>query len=102
MTGLRAPNAQDLSSILGQGTRPHMPQLKILHAITKTWLNQISKYLKKKKKGNGEGAPASLRSRVEADSLRCHYRTRILVIQDEGLQSSRGLMASAERSELLW
>ena len=35
--GLRihAPNARDLGSIPGQGTRSHMPQLKIAHAETK-------------------------------------------------------------------
>ena len=33
---LRAPNAGGLGSIRGQGTRSHMPQLKILHATMKT------------------------------------------------------------------
>ena len=32
---LRALNAEGLGSIPGQGTRPHMPPLKILHARTK-------------------------------------------------------------------
>ena len=39
-----------LGSISGQGTRPHMLQLKNLLATTKTQLSQINKYLKKKKK----------------------------------------------------
>ena len=33
---LCAPNAGGLGSIRGQGTRSHMPQLKILHAAMKT------------------------------------------------------------------
>ncbi|TEA39679.1 hypothetical protein DBR06_SOUSAS3410146, partial [Sousa chinensis] len=32
---LRAPNAGGLGSIPGQGTRSHVPQLKLLHAATK-------------------------------------------------------------------
>ena len=32
---LHAPNVGGLGSISGQGTRSHMPQLKILHAATK-------------------------------------------------------------------
>ena len=31
-----------------QGTRAHMPQLKILHASTKTWYIQINRYFLKK------------------------------------------------------
>ena len=31
-------------SIPGQGTRSHVPQLKILHATTKTWHSQINKF----------------------------------------------------------
>ena len=45
-----APDAQDLGSISGQGTRSHrlqlrvhMPVLKTPHASTKTWHSQISK-----------------------------------------------------------
>ena len=41
---LHAPNAGGPDSIPGQGTRPHMPQLKILHATMKTWCSQINKY----------------------------------------------------------
>ena len=44
---LHAPNARGLGSIPGQGTRSHMPQLKILHAATKTQCSQINKYVKK-------------------------------------------------------
>ena len=40
---LCAPNAGDLSSIPGQGTRSHMPQLKIPCATIKTWCSQINK-----------------------------------------------------------
>ena len=46
-----APNAGALGSIPGQGTgaymlqlRVHMPQLKILHAATKTQYSQINKH----------------------------------------------------------
>ena len=51
------PNAEGLGSIPGQGTRSHMPQLRIcmpqpktLHVTTKTWYSQINKYVYKKKK----------------------------------------------------
>ena len=52
--GLRAPNAGGLGSIHGQGTsmpqlRVRMPQLRNLPAATKTWCNQINKYLNKNK-----------------------------------------------------
>ena len=47
---LRAPNAGGLGSIPGQGTRSHMPQLKILRATTKTQHSQKNKKKKKKKK----------------------------------------------------
>ena len=42
-----APNAVGLSSILGQGTRSHILQLKILHATTKTWCTQINEWINK-------------------------------------------------------
>ena len=42
-----APNAGGPGSILGQGTRSHMIQLKILHAATETWCSQINKYFNK-------------------------------------------------------
>ena len=38
---LHAPCAGGPHSIPGQGTRSHMPQLKISHALTKTWHRQI-------------------------------------------------------------
>ena len=48
---IHAPNAGGLGSISGQGTRSHMlqtgvhrPQLKILHAATKTQYSQINKH----------------------------------------------------------
>ena len=41
--GLCAPNAGGLGSIPGEGIRPHMPQLKILHATMKTQDRQINK-----------------------------------------------------------
>ena len=53
---LHAPNAGGPSSIPGQGTRSHVLQLNILHAVskmplitTKSWHTQISKKKKKKK-----------------------------------------------------
>ena len=38
---LHIPNAEGPGLIPGQATRPHMPQLRVLHAVTKgpTWLN---------------------------------------------------------------
>ena len=49
---LRAPHARGVGSIPGQGTRSHMPhlrvcmpQLKILHAATKTRCNQIHTHI---------------------------------------------------------
>ena len=41
--GLHAPSAGNPGSILGQGTRSHMLQLKISHATTKAQNSQISK-----------------------------------------------------------
>ena len=41
---LQDPQAGGLGSIRGQRSRSHMPQLKILHAATKTWCSQINKY----------------------------------------------------------
>ena len=53
---LGTPNAGGLGSIPGQGTRSHMPQLrvhkpqpKVLHATTKTWHSQINEYFLKKR-----------------------------------------------------
>ena len=42
-----APNAGGPGSIPGQGTRSHMPQLKITYATTKTRHSQINKYITK-------------------------------------------------------
>ena len=39
---LHRPNAGVPGSILGQGTRFYMPQLKIPHAATKSWHSQIN------------------------------------------------------------
>ena len=44
---LRTPSAGGPSSIPGQGTRSHMPQIKIPHAVAKTRCSQINKCLKK-------------------------------------------------------
>ena len=41
---LHSPNAGGPGSIPGQGTRSHMPQLKIPHAATKTWCSHIFIY----------------------------------------------------------
>ena len=38
------PNAGVRGSIPGGGIRPHMLQLKILSATTKTWCSQMNKY----------------------------------------------------------
>ena len=48
---LRAPNAGGPGSILGQGSnnRPHMLQLKIPRAATKTLHSQRNTYLKKRR-----------------------------------------------------
>ena len=40
---LYTPNAEGSSPIPSQGTRSHMPQLKISHATTKTQCSQINK-----------------------------------------------------------
>ena len=40
---LRTPNAGGPGSVPGQGTRSHMPQLKISCATTKTWCILIKK-----------------------------------------------------------
>ena len=64
---LPAPNAGSLGLIPGQGTRSHMPQLKVCllqrrskipHVTTKTWCSQISKEanVKKKKCDTEEGS----------------------------------------------
>lgn len=42
---LHTPNAGDLGSVAGQGTRPCVLQLKIPHAATRTWHRQINTYL---------------------------------------------------------
>ena len=42
---LRVPDAGGLGSIPGQGTSSHMPQLKILHAATKTHHSQINMHI---------------------------------------------------------
>ena len=49
---LHSHNAGDLGLIPGQGTRSHMPQLKILHATTKTQHSQINKYFLMNFKGD--------------------------------------------------
>ena len=41
---LYAPNARGLGSIPGQGAGPHMLQLKILHAATKTQHGHIKNF----------------------------------------------------------
>ena len=53
---LCAPNAGRPGSILGQGTRSHVQQLKIPYATTETHCSQISKCLKKKKKAEKKQA----------------------------------------------
>ena len=65
--GLRlcTPNAGALGSIPGQVTRYHMPQLKILHARTKTWLSQIN--IKKK-----ITVLALPRASMESDNISLH------------------------------
>ena len=48
------PNAGGLDSLPGQGTKSHMPQVKILHATTKTQCSQTNKQIdiSKKKERN--------------------------------------------------
>ena len=38
------PSAGGLGSILSQGARSHMPQLRILRSATKTWCSQMNKH----------------------------------------------------------
>ena len=49
---LSTPSAGDLGSTPGEGTRSHMPQLKILCAARKSWWSQINKYFWKKDDAN--------------------------------------------------
>ena len=42
---LCAPNARDLDSIPGQGTRSHLLQLRILPVVTETHVSQIYIYI---------------------------------------------------------
>ena len=51
--GLHAPNEGGPGSISGQGTRSHMPQLKILLATTTTQLSQVIN-IKTNRKQNSE------------------------------------------------
>ena len=44
-----APNAGGPGSILGQGTRSHMPQLNVPSASAKTWYSQMNRYFLKRK-----------------------------------------------------
>ena len=46
---LHAFKTEDQGSIPGQGTRSHVLQLDIPHAIIKTWCSQINKYWGKKR-----------------------------------------------------
>ena len=50
---LHDPNAGGLNSIPGQGTRLHMPQLKIPRAETKTQHSKINKNKKFRKRKHG-------------------------------------------------
>ena len=48
----------------GQGTRSHIPQLKVLYATNKTWNSQINKYiyfLRERKTRDAENRSANLR-----------------------------------------
>ena len=54
---LHAANAEGPGSIPGQGTRFHIPQLKILHATTKTQHSQINKNKHFKSPFNSPSAP---------------------------------------------
>ena len=53
MTKTQCFQCWGLGSIPGQGTRSHMPQLKIPSAATKTWSSQIN--IKKKKRERAKG-----------------------------------------------
>ena len=46
---LCSPSVGGSGLIPGQGTRSHMPQLKIPHATAKAWYSQINKYFLRKK-----------------------------------------------------
>ena len=54
---LPTPNAGGLGSIPGQGTRSHVPQLKTLHATTKTQHSQINKSIYILKSGELKSSP---------------------------------------------
>ena len=55
-------------STLGQGTRSHMPQLKILDATAKTGHSQISKY----KSSLGHLGPTVTDAKLLFDFSDCH------------------------------
>ena len=44
---LQTPKEGRLGSISGRGIRSHIPQPKILNAVTETWHSQINKYIHK-------------------------------------------------------
>ena len=66
---LHAPNAVALGSLTGQGTRSQVPQLKILHAATKTQHSQIKKEI------------SSLKSNRKKYSNRLRYMWRAFLKQ---------------------
>jgi len=51
---LSTPNAEGLGSISGQGTRSHVPQLKILHTATNSRHSQTNKYSQDRTKTQSE------------------------------------------------
>ena len=61
---LLAPSAGGPGSILGQGTRSHMPQLKIPHATTKTQHDNFFFFLRKKRNAWIRGGTGAYNCRI--------------------------------------
>ena len=57
---LHGPNARVPGSILGEGTRFHMPQLKIPHAATESWHSRINILKSKQKQPQNKNITAHL------------------------------------------
>ena len=84
---LHIPNAGGPGSIPGQGTRSHMPQLKILHAATKTCFSKQTKHGRLvTDKHTGLGEPQGYLQGFSEDKEQCQLKPRAW-LGSRGLQS---------------
>ena len=96
---LHAPNAGGLGSIPGQGIQSHMPQLKNLHAATKTRHSQILKknfFFLKRRRSQGLGKLRAAKGRciaLKASSMEKEMATHssILAWKNPWTEESGGL-----------